>query len=198
MAAMPAHAKTIVDLGAGQGVFAQLLRARGVDATCVEPDPSNERQLRRLGFAVYRSLTELEPGSIDYIYTLNVLEHVRDDETLAAAAFSRLRHGGRFFVFVPAFPILWSPLDDHVEHERRYRRGPLVQKLQRVGFAIEQARYADSLGFFAALAARASAAQMTRRNVAFYDRLLFPMSKSLDPILGRFFGKNLAVVCRRS
>jgi hypothetical protein len=34
-------------------------------------------------------------------------------------------------------------------------------------------------------------------NIRLYDRLLFPVSRFLDPLLGHFFGKNLAVVCRK-
>ncbi|MFL6583420.1 MAG: class I SAM-dependent methyltransferase [Chthoniobacterales bacterium] len=196
-AAQPADAKRVLDLGAGRGTFSELLRARGLKVECVEPDPDNQQELRRLGFSVHPSLDDLEPESVDYTFTLNVLEHVRDDQALAAAAFSRLRTGGRFFVFVPAFRLLWSRLDDHVQHERRYRCSPLVEMLKRVGFAIERARYADSLGFFAALAARLTGSQMSRTNVALYDRVLFPVSRFLDPVLGAFVGKNVAVVCRR-
>jgi len=188
----------VVDLGAGRGTFAQALRAHGLEVNCVEPDPENQVALRENGFRVSAGMEEHEPGSCDYVYTLNVLEHVPDDEALVGVVFSRLRGGGRFFVFVPAFPILWSSLDDHVEHQRRYRRAAMLAMLCRAGFVVERARYADCLGFFAALVfGRTTAVEISPPSVWFYDRLLFPLSKFLDPILGHFFGKNLAVVCRK-
>jgi len=175
-----------------------MLRARGFRPDCVEPDSENQIILRRLGFSVAATMDEHEAESIDYVYTLNVLEHVPDDEALARTVFSRLRHGGRLFIFVPAFPILWSRLDDYVEHQRRYRRGPTVAMLRRVGFVLERARYADCLGFFAALVfGRGANAEISPRSIWLYDRFLFPVSRFLDPILGRFFGKNLAVICRK-
>jgi SAM-dependent methyltransferase len=154
--------------------------------------------LHQLGLRVQSTIDQHAAGSLDYVYTLNVLEHVPDDEALVRSVFDRLRSGGRFFIFVPAFPILWSRLDDHVEHQRRYRRGPTVAMLRRAGFIPERAHYADCLGFFAALIfKRHTKAEISPRTVWFYDRVLFPVSRLLDPILGRFFGKNLALVCRK-
>jgi SAM-dependent methyltransferase len=141
---------------------------------------------------------EHEPESLDYVYTLNVLEHVPNDEELLREVFSRLRSDGRLFIFVPAFPLLWSELDNYVEHQRRYRRRPMVEMLRRVGFVPERARYADCLGFFAALLfKRAAQAEISPRAIWVYDRLLFPVSRVLDSLLGPFFGKNLAVICRK-
>jgi SAM-dependent methyltransferase len=198
VAAKPVNATQIVDLGAGRGTFAEMLRAGGLEIDCVEPDPENQLILRQRGFSVQATMDEHQPESVDYVYTLNVLEHVPRDDELLRAVFSRLRSGGRLFIFVPAFPMLWSELDNYVEHQRRYRRGPMLEMLGRVGFVLERARYADCLGFFATLLFRRRAqVQISRRAVWVYDRLLFPVSRLLDPLLGQFFGKNLAVVCRK-
>jgi hypothetical protein len=198
VAAKPAGAVKIADLGAGRGTFAEMLRAHGLEIDCVEPDPENQIILRKSGFAVQATMDEHDPESIDYVYTLNVLEHVPADEALAGLVFSRLRCRGQLFIFVPAFPILWSSLDDYVEHQRRYRRAPMLAMLRRAGFVVERARYADCLGFFAALLfGRSANAEISPRSIWLYDRLLFPVSKFLDPLLGLFFGKNLAVICRK-
>lgn len=198
IAAKPPQAAKIADLGAGRGTFAEMLRARGLAIDCVEPDPENQAILRELGFPVQTTIDEQEAESIDYVYTLNVLEHVPEDEKLVRAVFSRLRPGGRLFIFVPAFPLLWTSLDDHVEHQRRYRRASLVAMLRRAGFVVVRSRYADCLGFFAALLFRRSGkAEISPRSLWIYDRWLFPMSKFLDPVLGHFFGKNLLAVCRK-
>ncbi len=199
LAERPPRATKIADLGAGRGTFAEMLRHRGVPVTCIEPDAGNQIVLQQLGFGVEPSISDCELRSLDYVYTLNVLEHVPDDESLLQTVFSRLREGGRLFIFVPAFPVLWSRLDDYVEHQRRYRRKPMIEMLERCGFVVEKARYADSLGFFAALLfGRSKETEITARSIAVYDRLLFPVSRALDPLLGGFFGKNLAVTCRKS
>jgi len=198
IAAKPSQAAKIVDLGAGRGTFSEMLRARGLAIDCVEPDPENQAALRELGFQVQTTIDEQEAESIDYVYTLNVLEHVPEDEELVRAVFSRLRPGGRLFIFVPAFSVLWSRLDDHVEHQRRYRRAPLVAMLHRAGFVVVRSRYADCLGFFAALLfGRGGTPKISPRSLWIYDRLLFPASRFLDPVLGHLFGKNVLAVCRK-
>jgi SAM-dependent methyltransferase len=197
-AAKPPKATKIVDLGAGRGTFSEMLRARGLAVECVEPDPENQAVLRELGFEVQSTIDGQQTESIDYVYTLNVLEHVPEDEGLVRAVFSRLRPGGRLFIFVPAFPLLWTNLDDHVEHLRRYRRAPLVAMLRRAGFVVVRSRYADCLGFFAALLfRRGGIPEISPRRLWIYDRLLFPVSRFLDPILGHLFGKNVLAVCRK-
>ena len=198
IAAKPPQAAKIVDLGAGRGTFAEMLRARGLGIDCVEPDQENQATLRALGFPVQTTIDEHEAESIDYVYALNVLEHVPEDEELVRAVFSRLRRGGRLFIFVPAFPLLWTSLDDHVEHQRRYRRAPLVAMLRRAGFVVVRSRYADCLGFFAALLfGRSGKVEISPRSLWIYDRLLFPVSRFLDPVLGRLFGKNALAICRK-
>src|SRR5687768_15460520 len=56
MAAKPAQAAKVVDLGAGRGTFAEMLRARGLAIDCVEPDPENQAILRALGFPVQTTI----------------------------------------------------------------------------------------------------------------------------------------------
>lgn len=124
-----------------------MLRDRGLDVTCIEPDASNQSILQQLGFQVRSTITDCADASLDYVYTLNVLEHVPDDELLLQQVFSRLAKGGVLFIFVPAFPVLWSTLDDYVEQQRRYRRKGMIKMLERSGFAVEKAQYADSLAF---------------------------------------------------
>ena len=198
LAACPGGAQRIIDLGAGCGTFSLLVKERGLNVQCIEPDATNAALLKQAGLPVEEDLSATAPASLDFIFTLNVLEHVPEDEALLTQAFEHLRPGGVLYIFVPAFPLLWSSLDDHVEHQRRYRRRPLVEMLQRVGFTVDCARYADSLGFFAALGfGTKRGAQLTARKIKIYDRILFPASLVLDRLVCGTFGKNLAVTCSK-
>jgi SAM-dependent methyltransferase len=197
LAACPKGAERTIDLGAGTGTFSTLVRQRGLNVECVEPDARNAELLRTSGFNVYEGLEQLPGSSVDYIFTLNVLEHVPDDRQLITRAHQCLRPGGKLFIFVPAFPILWSSLDDHVEHVRRYRRKPLVTMLQETGWLVESACYADSIGFFAALAFAGSGGELNGKQIALYDRVVFPTSLLLDRVVRRSFGKNLMIICKK-
>jgi len=190
-----------LDFGAGTGTFAQRVAQAGHAIRCIELDPVLSRRLAAAGLKVHASIDEVAPDSVDYIYSLNVLEHIEDDLGTVRALRTRLKPGGRIMIYVPAFQSLYSSMDRLVGHIRRYRRHQLIALLRRAGFEIERGRYCDSLGFFASLAFKAignNSGRLNERTLIFYDRVLFPLSHLLDHLLGRFLGKNLLVVARRS
>jgi len=192
---------TAVDFGAGTGLLAAAIRERGLGVACVEPDPRLQRILADQGFEVYADLEAVADESQDFIYSLNVLEHIEDDQEAIAALFSKLKPGGRLFLYVPAFDLLFSSMDRKIGHYRRYRRGGLVTIARRAGFSIEYTAYADSLGFFATLLYKfigSRRGDISPASVRLYDRFVFPLSRSLDRLgLSRLFGKNLMVLVRR-
>lgn len=191
---------TLVDLGAGIGTFAGEFVDRGYDVTCVEPDQRLQERLREKGLTCVSCIGELPERSVDACYTLNVLEHIDDDEGVLRDVYARLRPGGVFYVYVPAFPILYSSMDRKVGHVRRYTRASLVSRLERVGLRIRDARYVDSLGFGASLLFKwigNDDGDLNPRALALYDRLVFPASRALDVVLHPIVGKNLAVTAVR-
>jgi SAM-dependent methyltransferase len=192
--------KTLVDFGAGTGTFARSMSEQGYQVVCIEPDASMRSSLMAQQFTTYSDITQLSGATLDFIYTLNVLEHIEDDSEAMDQLFAALRPGGRLLVYVPAFGILYTSMDRKVGHYRRYRRRSLVRALHAAGFEIDQARYVDSLGFFAALLYRwlgNERGDLNRSALCFYDRAAFPVSRALDKIFSRLFGKNLLVYARR-
>jgi len=188
-----------VDFGAGTGTFAARLRDH-FRITCVESDGRLQRKLRALDLAVVDELAQLERGSVDYIYSLNVLEHIADDAEVARQWHALLRSSGTLFLYVPAFRVLYGPMDRKVGHLRRYRRPALCRLLESAGFEVTAAAYADSLGFPASLAAK----YFGRRDgaldpaaIRFYDRRVFPLSLEIDRATRRLFGKNVWVLARK-
>jgi SAM-dependent methyltransferase len=193
-------AKVAVDFGAGIGTFSQSLRQKGVQILCVEQDAQMQKLLRENGFEVVSDIRELPKQQVDYIYSLNVLEHIEDDWLIIQEFFRILRPGGRIYIYVPAFNILYSSMDKKVGHLRRYRYSNLKSLLIEAGFTIEYSRYVDSLGFFATLFFKVFGNKKGDLNICalkMYDKFLFPISCSLDGFLGRILGKNIAVTAIR-
>jgi SAM-dependent methyltransferase len=188
--------RLIVDFGAGVGTFARPLHQRGVRVLCVENDPHLGARLCAEGLAVEPSIDALADASIDYLYSLNVLEHIEDDEACVQAWYAKLRPGAPLLLYVPAFMILYSEMDRRIGHYRRYRRQPLVQLLEGAGFHVRYASYVDSLGFFASLGLRfldRSGGVLNPRMVRLYDRVAFPVSRLLDRAMGPVLGKNVLI-----
>jgi SAM-dependent methyltransferase len=193
-----ADAKLVLDFGAGSGTFARAFRkARpGTRILCVEPDPQSQERLREQGFSVFSRLEESAATQPDFIYSLNVLEHIEDDLSVLKFIRSILRREAKLFIYVPAFQVLFSEFDRRVGHFRRYRKKSLVALAEKAGFIVEKARYCDSLGFVAALLYRfiGRSGTINSRQIAIFDRIVFPVSRALDYVLSPFFGKNLIVI----
>jgi putative flippase GtrA len=189
----------VLDFGAGSGTFARPLRDAGRDIVCVEPDERLRAMLAEDGLAAVAGTDEVAPASIDCAYTLNVLEHIEDDAAALETLRERLRPGGTLFVYVPAFNVLFGAMDEKVGHFRRYRRRELERMLEQAGFEVLESRYVDSLGFAASLVYRFvgdRSGAISPASVALYDRLVFPLSRLLDRVLGPFLGKNVLCVAR--
>lgn len=192
-----ATGKQVLDHGAGAGTFAIPINQGELNVLCMEPDEQLRQALLTSGLDAVSSLEDIPDSSVDYAYTLNVLEHIQDDRDAIANLFRCLKPGGRLLVYVPAFQLIYSRMDDHVGHFRRYRRGAMATSLREAGFEVDSARYVDSLGFFATLVYKLignRSGSVSPGSVAFYDSFIFPLSRLLDILSFGSFGKNLLVL----
>lgn len=192
--------EAVLDFGSGLGSFALALEQKSRLVTCIEPDTKLLAELRASGLPAHSSLRELPEQAFDFAFSLNVLEHIPEDQLALEALFAALRPGGRLFLYVPAFPILYSNMDRRVGHVRRYSRGELRSKLVRAGFRIERASHVDSLGFAASLLYKWLGDKGGGLNPTIlwcYDRFIFPLSRLVDVVIRGGLGKNLAVLAQR-
>lgn len=183
-----------VDFGAGCGTFSFPVASAGNNLVCVETDPVLSSTLSNHGLKVVSNLEMLEDGSIDYLYTLNVLEHIEDDDAIVKLWMRKLSPGGRLLVYVPAFEYLFSSMDRKVGHFRRYTKRMLSAKLENAGFQVAETKYADSIGYLAALIYKTfdnGEGGINMRMLKIYDRWVFPLSRTLDLILSSVVGKNV-------
>jgi SAM-dependent methyltransferase len=189
-----------IDHGAGAGTFATPIAAGGMKVLCMEPDDGLRADLAQSGLEVAASLAEIPDCSVDYAYTLNVLEHIKDDQEAITELYRCLKPGGRLLVYVPAFQVLYSQMDAHVGHFRRYRRKPLQRLLRDTGFDVGAAYYVDSLGYLATLVYKLvgdRSGSVSPGSVAFYDSVIFPISRIVDFLSIGSFGKNLTIVATK-
>lgn len=194
-------ARTVLDFGAGTGHFAVEIAGLGYEVICVEPDARNRLRLASAGLRIASDLDTIAAGTIDLVYSLNVLEHIADDAGTLRSLRTKLKPHGGLFLYVPAFAMLFSRMDKRVGHLRRYRRRPFIALVERSGYRVEAARYVDCLGFLVALGYKhldRGKGELSERSVVAYDRTVFPVSRLLSPPLGRLFGKNIMLFARRA
>lgn len=194
-------ASTALDFGAGIGTFSNSLDIPSGQVHCVEPDAAARELLASQGLLPHADLSEVDDACVEYLFTLNVLEHIEDDAGALADLYRVIEPGGRLFIYVPAFNLLYTSMDSHVGHHRRYRMAELAKLLEQTGFSVDKKAYTDALGFFATLAYKLvdnrQPAPLNRRLLRFYDRYLFPLSQILSVPFARILGKNLFIVATR-
>jgi SAM-dependent methyltransferase len=194
-----AGARDVLDFGAGIGTLSETVRELGIAPLCLEPDARQRAELDRRGFRTVASLAEIGDGSLDYIYSSNVLEHIQDDVETLIELRRALRAGGRLFLYVPAFQSLYSAMDRAVGHVRRYERATLDEKLRAAGFTVESLYYADVLGFFVTrlfMAVGNDTDKINPLTMNVYDRFIFPIGRLIER-LGRMpVGKNVVAIAR--
>jgi len=192
----------VLEVGAGIGATTEALWSESVDSwLCLEPDAQLARQLleriRRWGNARVEcrvsTVTQLDPEErFDSILYIDVLEHIEDDRLELERASRHLASGGNLVVLSPAFPSLYSPFDAALGHVRRYTTTSLAAAfpphLRR-----ERLFYADSVGALASLANRLLLRQSLPgpAQIRTWDRAMIPLSRLLDPLIGRRFGRSV-------
>lgn len=200
----------VLEVGAGIGSNVRPLMSERVRHwTALEPDAAlvdlmrqsiAEGALPASCHPVAGVLADLPASqAFDSIVYIDVMEHIADDWAEAQAAAARLAPGGRLIVLVPAHQFLFSAFDAAIGHHRRYSRAGLLA-LAPPGYKLELCRMLDSVGFFASLANKLllRSAHPTAGQIRLWDRVMVPLSRLLDPLLGYRFGKTVVAVWSRT
>lgn len=74
----------------------------------------------------------------DVICAFDVLEHIKEDEAVLHQINRSLHLGGHLIMTVPQHQWLWSAVDEHACHVRRYSANDLHNKIRLSGFELER------------------------------------------------------------
>ncbi|HEX9960748.1 MAG TPA: class I SAM-dependent methyltransferase [Pyrinomonadaceae bacterium] len=146
----------ILDVGCGTGANLEMLAQFG-DAEGVDVSDDALDFCRAKGLKTHKGLAEKLPfadESFDLATALDVVEHLDDDVAGLKEMRRVLKTGGRTLIFVPAFMWLWGVQDDISNHRIRYTKKQIVERLEKAGFEIERATYANWTFFAPILAGR--------------------------------------------
>jgi SAM-dependent methyltransferase len=136
-------ARQIIEVGVGTGYVMRAIRQEKPEAELYGSDihiDGLRHAAGRLDASV--ELIQMDARRIpfrehfDLICAFDVLEHIREDQTVLEEMRRALRPGGGILLTVPQHMFLWSPADEAACHERRYRTGELVDKVRAAGFEI--------------------------------------------------------------
>jgi len=199
-----ANKKRVVDFGAGIGTLSIIYKEMyGHKPICIEIDKTNKKILKKKGLQVFDDIKNI-PGSIDLVFSSNVLEHIKDDLGALNSIRQKLSADGVLYLYLPAHVILKSRLDEVVGHYRRYSKKDILSKLESSGFDVTKIHYADSIGFFVSLIIKFVGYNPTDglgspSSLRIYDKYILPISKFIDRMGGKYFiGKNIVISAKVS
>lgn len=133
------------DIGGGNGFVAAAAAAAGWPTVLVEPGRSGAEHAVQRGIDdVVCATTESAgflPATFPAVGLFDVVEHIENDVDFLASIRHLMRPGGRVYLTVPAFQMLWSQEDTSAGHYRRYTARSLANVLKSAGFEIEYQTY---------------------------------------------------------
>src|SRR3984957_12664702 len=97
--------------------------------------------LRARGASVMLGLGSSLPftdGAFDLVCTLDIVEHVDDDDAALAEIARVAAPGAVLLLSAPLHPSRWTAFDDFVGHRRRYEPQQLLAKLAHHGLSVER------------------------------------------------------------
>ena len=198
----------IMEFGAGTGNLAKnISRISSSDVACIEIDSTLIQILTKEEFTTYKDIQSAvtDRGRFDLVYSSNVLEHIEDDlAALIELGDSLVPSTGLLVLYLPAHQWLFSDLDRHVGHFRRYSKSRLNELMSKADLMIVEMCYTDTLGVVATLTIKALGYKSSFkiggiRSMLLYDRFIHPLSKFLDRIGFKYLiGCNIMLVAKHN
>jgi SAM-dependent methyltransferase len=205
----PYLGRQVLEVGAGHGGTTRELCGDGPGRwVCLEPDRSlADRLIVSIAAGELPDCCEARIGTLadldesdrfDTILYMDVLEHIADDRAELSHAADQLQEGGHLIVLSPAHPWLFTPFDEAIGHYRRYTR----RTLRAAGpeeLALTRLDYLDSIGMLASLGNRfvLKSSMPSPGQIAVWDRMMVPLSRLADPLLGYSLGKSVLAVWKK-
>ena len=151
------NAKTVLDLGCGNGFLCKNLDAQGFSVTGIDPSPTGIECAQALApnvsfqeLGVYDSPKDLASPDFDAIVSAEVIEHLYAPKELIRFAKAKLKPGGHLIITTPyhgylknLLLVIFGKWDFHHKplwdggHIKFWSRQTLTEALENEGFVVE-------------------------------------------------------------
>ena len=140
----------------------------------------------------YKNLFE----TFDFIFALNVVEHIENDKIALVNIYKLLKKGGYVFILVPAYQSLFNNFDIALEHYRRYTKESLFKLFHH--FEPVRSYYFNFIGIFGWFVVGKLFGKkiIPESNMKIYN-LLIPIFKVIDKILLNQIGLSVIQAAKK-
>lgn len=185
----------VLDFGAGYGNFCAYLKNENKNIIAIEVNEKAINRLNELSITNYKKIEDTGK-KFQNIVSLNVLEHIDNDKKVFHELVDSLELGGKIILYLPASMLIWTKLDELVQHRRRYSK-KLINDLVKIDkIEIEKIHWVDFVGWSTLLISKIIRLNLefNKDRIIFYDRFIFKPLKYLDVLFKYIIGKNILVV----
>lgn len=187
--------ENILDFGAGYGLITEKIKKKGYKISAVEINEMALQKLKDKNIDSYNSIEKV-PKSVNCIISLNVLEHIEDDDEYIKKFYKHLPADGKLILYLPSSELIWTKLDEMVNHKRRYSKSGIIKLLKSNNFEIEKIFFVDFIGWIVLFFLKMFRVKLDfdKRKIKFYDKFIFRTFKFTDYFFKNIIGKNLFIV----
>lgn len=145
------------------------------------------------------SVLSLKTLRFDTAVSLNVFEHIENDDLALNHTSLLLQPNGYFIFIVPAHQWLYGTMDKSIGHYRRYTKTVVKEKLERSGFKVISQKYLNTFGAIGWFIN----GKLFKQNVPPAGQLkifnkIVPILKRIEKIFPPLFGITLLTVAQRN
>jgi SAM-dependent methyltransferase len=195
----PFLGRNILEVGAGVGAFTKRLAA---DGRKVLPTDKHIYDLNLSGKEIENFDITSDPARLgrtfDTVVCINVLEHIKDDDTALRNMNSLLDKKGLLILMVPAFPFLYGTVDKANEHHRRYHRKDIMSKVRKTGFSIIRCKYINFVGLIGWIFQNKVISSRLHRDVdmARFNSIC-PLLRGIEWVIPPPIGLNIVLIAKK-
>lgn len=136
-------------------------------------------------------------GTFDSIFSLNVVEHIKDHELAVKNCKKLLKENGTLITLVPAYQSIYNGFDTALEHYRRYTKKSLTQLL-KTEYTITHTQYFNFIGIFGWVFTGGILRKKTipAGQMGLYNKLV-PVFKVIDKFIFNSMGLSVIAVAKK-
>jgi len=133
-------------------------------------------------------------GKYDFVFALNVVEHIKEDKIALMNMKLLLKPSGKIFILVPAYQNLYNHFDVALEHFRRYNKSSLI-KIAPKEMVVLDVKYFNTLGILGWIFFGKFLKQeiIPENSMGFYNKIVW-LAKILDRFSFNLLGLSVYMI----